>query len=131
MGFGDYLFLMPQLFADVNDDTFYYEFKDADTLIEEGTFINGGIMNGPKSVRINGTFTGEIQIENDLIIGEAGIVNGPISAKNILVCGHVSGNITATETVQFTETSRVVGDVKAKSIVSDSGTVINGKFDIG
>ncbi|TMG56278.1 MAG: polymer-forming cytoskeletal protein [Chloroflexi bacterium] len=94
-------------------------------------------MLGPSSVvegklsfegplRIDGSFTGEINTPDRLIIGEAAKVSATISCGSVVVSGEVSGNIRATESIELRDRARVKADLATPSLVIDKGVVFDG-----
>jgi cytoskeletal protein CcmA (bactofilin family) len=94
-------------------------------------------MLGPSSVvegklsfegplRIDGTFTGEINTPDRLIIGEAAKVSATISCGSVVVSGELSGNVRATESIELRDRARVKADLATPSLVIDKGVVFDG-----
>ncbi len=79
------------------------------------------------TVRIDGTFTGEITTSDMLIIGESAKVNAEVSCGTIVVHGEVNGNIKATQAVELHKPARVKGDVATPSLVVERGVVFEGR----
>jgi cytoskeletal protein CcmA (bactofilin family) len=71
-----------------------------------------GKLNFEGTVRIDGTFTGEIGTNDMLIIGEGAKVTADITCGSIVVNGDVTGNIKATEMVELHKPAKVKGDSK-------------------
>ncbi|MEA2660584.1 MAG: hypothetical protein QOH08_156 [Chloroflexota bacterium] len=78
------------------------------------------------TVRIDGTFTGEITTNDMLIIGEGAKVTADISCGSIVVNGEVNGNIKATEMVELHKPARVKGDVATPSFMVEKGVMFDG-----
>ncbi len=79
------------------------------------------------TVRIDGTFTGEITTSDMLIIGESAKVNAEVSCGTIVVHGEVNGNIKATQAVELHKPARVKGDVSSPSLMIERGVVFEGR----
>ena len=79
------------------------------------------------TVRIDGTFSGEITTSDMLIIGESAKVTAEISCGTIVVHGEVSGNIRATAAVELHKPARVKGDVSTPSLMVERGVVFEGR----
>jgi len=78
------------------------------------------------TVRIDGTFTGEITTSDMLIIGESAKVTAEVSCGTIVVHGEVNGNIKATQAVELHKPARVKGDVATPSLMVERGVVFEG-----
>ncbi len=61
------------------------------TLISQEMELEG-ILKGEGAVQIEGIFTGDIEVTS-VVIGENGIVNGTIKAKNVIVNGYLNGSV--------------------------------------
>ncbi len=79
------------------------------------------------TVRIDGTFTGEITTSDMLIVGESAKVNAEVSCGTIVVHGEVNGNIRASEAVELHKPARVHGDVSTPSLMIERGVVFEGR----
>jgi cytoskeletal protein CcmA (bactofilin family) len=85
-----------------------------------------GKLNFEGTVRIDGTFTGEIGTNDMLIVGEGAKVTADITCGSIIVNGEVTGNIKATEMVELHKPAKVKGDITTPSLMIDKGVVFHG-----
>lgn len=94
------------------------------TIITECMNIKGDIK-GCGAIRIDGTIDGSLVLDDNIIIGKSGVVNGDISAKKVIVSGTLNGMITC-DLLEVTQTGIIGTDINAKKIISDgklSGTI--------
>lgn len=96
-------------------------------LIGAGTVVEGKIRS-QGSVRVDGKVVGEVSASESLAVGNAGEVEGNITAKNVVIGGKVRGSITATEKVVFEGKSVIKGDIRAGKLVIDEGSIFDGKI---
>jgi len=89
----------------------------------EGTFISHA------NVRLDGTFTGKVDIDGNALIGETAKITADISAKNISIAGAVRGNVTGKK-VQILRTGRVWGDITSTALSTEEGAFIDGKISM-
>ncbi|MCL2357353.1 MAG: polymer-forming cytoskeletal protein [Defluviitaleaceae bacterium] len=101
-----------------------------DTVIGKGVYIEAARMKGTESVRIDGIFKGNLEIDSSLVLGDSGHVTGDIRAAYFLVAGEVNGNIACDTRLHFASTAKVYGDVQARSIVIDEGAQVSGRYII-
>ncbi|MCL2372164.1 MAG: polymer-forming cytoskeletal protein [Defluviitaleaceae bacterium] len=101
------------------------------TVIGKGIYLEAVRMTGQETVRIDGIYKGSIDIDGSLVLGDSGSITGNINAKYFLVAGEVDGNITCETQLHFASTARVVGDIKAPSIIVDEGSQVFGKYSVG
>jgi cytoskeletal protein CcmA (bactofilin family) len=85
-----------------------------------------GKLHFEGTVRIDGTFTGEITTNDMLIIGEGAKVAADITCGSVVVNGEVTGNIKATDSVELHKPARVKGDITTPSLMIDKGVVFDG-----
>jgi cytoskeletal protein CcmA (bactofilin family) len=92
--------------------------------------INGNVR-GNEDLHIDGKVKGSIIIDNHtLTIGPNGQIEADLQAKNIIVHGHVRGNIQASEKVFIRETAQVFGDIIAADISVMDGAHFEGNAKI-
>ena len=96
------------------------------TMIGEGAIFEGTIII-PHGIRIDGTFKGKIEAGEVLTIGNNGVVEADIKAKNIIIGGKVSGNIIADERVELETRASLVGDLRTRDLVINEGALFHGK----
>ena len=101
------------------------------TVIGEGTFLEAARLTGQKSVRIDGSYKGLVDIDSSLVLGDTGTITGDIHAKYFLVAGEVTGKIECESQVHLASSARVFGDVHAASLVVDDGAQVSGRYIIG
>jgi cytoskeletal protein CcmA (bactofilin family) len=76
---------------------------------------------------IDGQFDGSIELDGNLMVGEAATIHADISAHNITISGNVFGNVTGNK-VQITRTGRVRGDISAAGLNTEDGAFLDGKI---
>ncbi len=91
-----------------------------------------GDLSGDEDLEIEGRIEGQIQLPNhQLTIGAHGRVKAQIEAKTVVVVGHVSGNVTATERCEVQASGVVDGDIRAPRLLIQEGAVVNGNIEMG
>jgi cytoskeletal protein CcmA (bactofilin family) len=100
--------------------------KGCYTMVGEGAIFEGTIIV-PHGIRIDGTFKGKIEAAEILTIGNNGIVEADIKAKNIIIGGKVSGNIFSDERVELEKRSSLIGDLRTRDLVINEGALFHGK----
>ena len=97
------------------------------TVIGIGIKLESGMLTGKEPVRIDGEYTGVINLSGDLMIGETGSVNGNVRAGSITVAGFVKGDIYCDTTVHMASTAHVEARVAAQTVKMDEGAHFNGQ----
>lgn len=101
------------------------DFSSFDTLIGKNTSFEG-TLTAEGTVRIDGKIQGDVEVKGDVFIGDTSEVTGNITASNIVVGGHIKGNIIAHEQLRLTSTGKVMGDISVKSLIIDENGVFEG-----
>lgn len=101
-------------------------FDKFDTIIGVSTTFEGNIQS-EGTLRVDGKVKGDIKATGNVFIGEKAVVTGNLSANNIHTSGVVEGNIEAKGTLRILSTSKINGDIKVVSLITDEGGIFNGK----
>ncbi|MDB5152226.1 MAG: polymer-forming cytoskeletal protein [Mucilaginibacter sp.] len=96
------------------------------TMISAGCVLDGN-LKAPAFVRIEGQITGDVVIDEGLILGEKGVVTGNVVTKEMIVYGTVLGNIN-THSLEIRSTGRITGDINTQVLQVESGGAHNGKL---
>ncbi len=99
-----------------------------ETVIGAGASFEGSFTSS-SNVRIDGTFTGSININGNVLVGETAKINADLHAKNISIAGAVRGNVHGKK-VQLLRTGRVWGDINATALTTEEGAFIDGKISM-
>jgi cytoskeletal protein CcmA (bactofilin family) len=86
-----------------------------------------GVLKSSANVRLDGTFTGLLEINGNVLIGETAKIKADVNARNISIAGAVRGNVTGKK-VQILRTGRVWGDIRAAALTTEEGAFIDGKI---
>ena len=104
--------------------------KNMDTIIGEGIVFENALLRGEGVIRIDGRFSGVIDVNGHIILGETGLVNGDIKADSALFAGKFQGNIYIEETLHMTETTVMSGKIETGRLIIDEGAVLNGTCNV-
>jgi cytoskeletal protein CcmA (bactofilin family) len=105
-------------------------FGNLTAFIDQGSEFEGK-LSFRDTVRIDGSFTGEISSENTLIVGESGKIHATIKSVCVMVSGHVDGDIQASSQIVLHKSAVVTGDLVAPNIVMEEGAQLNGNVRMG
>lgn len=78
------------------------------------------------TVKIDGKFTGDINSEGTLIVGEGARVKAEIAVDTVIIQGEVFGNIKAKSLVELHSTARLKGNIHAPGLVVERGAMFDG-----
>lgn len=101
-------------------------FDTIETLIGNGTTFKGDVI-ATKSLRVDGVLVGNIKDAANVIIGETAQVKGNITANYVVIDGTVEGNITANDSIELLNKSRVTGDLTTTILSINEGAKFKGK----
>jgi len=99
------------------------------TLISEGAVIEGD-LKAPAFARVDGQINGNITIDEGLILGEKGSIQGNVHTKEMVVYGVVNGNVSV-HSLEIKSTGKVNGDIKTHTLAVETGAVYNGNLLMG
>lgn len=99
--------------------------SDAATLINEGCKISG-VISGSGDYLINGEIDGDCELTGTVTLARNGYWKGTIRAANVIVAGHVEGDIIASGKVEIVSTARISGTVSGEAIAVAEGAVVEG-----
>lgn len=95
------------------------------------TVVIRGELKGSEDLVIDGQVEGTIQLtEGRLTIGPTANVAADLVARDVLILGHLRGNIAATGRVELRAGSVVDGDVHAVRLVIEDNAVFHGRVDL-
>ncbi len=100
------------------------------SVLSKGSVFEGKIKSSD-SVRIEGEFKGEVSSDAVIEVGDAGVINGDLTAKHIITAGRINGAVNAAEKVELKGTSRLEGDLVTMRLVIEDGAQFEGKCSMG
>jgi cytoskeletal protein CcmA (bactofilin family) len=97
--------------------------------IGKSLVVQGKVIS-TEDLTIDGRVEGAIELgEHSLTIGIGAAVEADLIAQRIIICGAVTGNVFANETVDLRATGSVAGDISTPRFVMAEGATIKGKVD--
>jgi cytoskeletal protein CcmA (bactofilin family) len=99
------------------------------TILGKQTNFNG-IMRFKDSLKIDGSFQGEIISKGFLYIESGAVVKADIKVGSIVVGGVVRGNIEASERLEMLSTGQVFGNIRTAKLKIADGVVFDGTCEM-
>lgn len=96
------------------------------TVIGSGARLEGNLI-AAASLRIEGSVTGTISAEGDVILAPEAEVAADIRATNATLGGHYKGDVVAGGTIELTSTARVEGNLTCRSLIVNQGAIFCGQ----
>jgi cytoskeletal protein CcmA (bactofilin family) len=95
------------------------------SVVAGGMSITGRLdTNGV--VKVEGTVTGSVRAERQVLVAKGGLVDGDILTREAVIGGEVRGAIYADERVEVQASSQINGDITTKLILLQEGGEVNG-----
>ena len=101
-----------------------------ESLIAADITIEGKIEGGG-SVRIAGSFKGDVNVQGDLTIEAGAKLTGGVRADKVTIAGELEGNVQEASRIDLLDTGAVIGDLKAGSVTVAAGARMRGKAEFG
>ena len=98
--------------------------------IGKSIIINGEVKGGEDLI-VDGRVEGTVTLsESRLTIGPNAHVSADLSAKDVLILGHVQGNVVASGRVELRAGCQMEGDIRALRLAVEDNAVFRGKVDL-
>jgi len=103
---------------------------DTSTVVGETILVKGN-LEGDEDLTVQGRIEGSINLSKTLIVEPSGVVKADISVSNAIISGVIVGNLSASDSVEITDSGRMVGDIQAPRVIIVEGALFKGKVDMG
>jgi len=87
------------------------------TIITSDMKVTGN-LNGNDTIHVDGSIIGDIIVNNTLVIGKSGIVEGNVEAKHAIINGELRGTIKC-DNLEVMQTGKVSHRIEAKYLILD------------
>jgi cytoskeletal protein CcmA (bactofilin family) len=104
------------------------DMQSISTLISEGSIFDGN-LKAPAVARIDGQITGDVMVDEGLILGEKGSIHGNVITKELVVYGLITGNLQV-NSLEIKASGKVTGEIRTQSLVVENGAVYNGSLSM-
>jgi len=104
------------------------DMQSISTLVSEGCIIDGD-LKAPAFARIDGQITGNVMIDEGLILGEKGSIQGNVVTKEMIVYGTVNGNLQVTS-LHIKASGKVMGEIRTQTLEVENGAVYDGTLSM-
>jgi cytoskeletal protein CcmA (bactofilin family) len=90
-----------------------------------------GKITGEEDLQIDGEVEGAISLPGKrLTIGRTGRLSSEVRAREVIVYGHITGNLLAQDRVEIKKDASVVGDITTARISIEDGAHFKGRIEI-
>ncbi len=87
-----------------------------------------GKLSFNEMVRLDGSFSGEIESSDTLVVGETAVIDGEINVGALIFSGRFTGNIKATTSVELRAPAKVEGKIETPSLKVEEKVIFNGQI---
>jgi len=103
---------------------------EGSTVIGKSVIIRGG-LSGNEDLFIDGDVEGTVTLpESRLTIGPNAQVRADVSAREVVIFGHLTGNVQATGRVELRQSALVLGDILAGRLSIEESAVLTGRVEL-
>jgi cytoskeletal protein CcmA (bactofilin family) len=103
---------------------------DGSTVIGKSVIIRGE-LSGNEDLYIDGDIEGTITLsESRLTIGPNAHVKADISVRDVIIFGHLTGNIQASGRVDLRQSAFVGGDISAGRLSIEESAILKGRVEL-
>lgn len=106
------------------------EIPDRVNLVAEGAVLEGTLHVGG-DVRINGRIIGTVKVQERVVMGPEGVVEGDVIAVEADVAGVVQGGVEVAGRLVLRSSAHIAGTIRAGHLVIEDGAVFNGTCQMG
>ena len=99
------------------------------TVIGEESSVKG-VIHSQRSIRIEGSFEGEINSQGEVYVGINSTVKANIFGQHIIIAGEVVGNIEVVKSLTILKTGKVYGDISGDQLNIEEGGIYKGQVNM-
>ena len=97
-----------------------------ETLIGQQCYLIGS-LNVTGLLKIDGSIDGDLNCEDDLILGDSGHIKGNTVCNNAYINGVVHGDISCKSTLNIESSGKVLGNILVRKLMISEGGLLDGK----
>lgn len=102
---------------------------DFNAFLGKGTHYEGKLVF-QGTVRLDGSFNGEIDSQGTLVIGQEALVKGNISVEQLMVSGKIEGEVKVANKAVFYKGAEFLGNLETSILVVEEGAKIHGQVNM-
>ena len=100
-----------------------YSVLDAQMCVE-------GDLDTDGALRIDGRVHGNVRSGGTLVLAAGASITGTVWAREVIIGGTITGNVTATGRVELQQTGVVNGDIETSAIMIQEGGTVDGRMTV-
>ncbi len=99
---------------------------DLNGFLDAGCEVQGD-LRFQNTFRVHGHFSGTVESEGELIVGEGGVVEGVVRVGELSVSGRLEGRVEASKRIEIGVNGHVEGEISSPVLVIASGAFFQGQ----
>jgi len=101
--------------------------RDSAAVIDKNTRLTG-TLHSEGNVLIEGSFDGEIEAKETILVERDAQAQGQLQANNVIISGSFDGQIVCQSRFRVTPTGRIKGEINTSILVVEEGSTVNCRF---
>ncbi|MDE3127252.1 MAG: polymer-forming cytoskeletal protein [Gemmatimonadota bacterium] len=89
-----------------------------------------GDVDTEGALRIDGRVHGNVRSGSTLVLAAGAAITGTVWAREVIIGGTITGNVTATGRVELQQTGAVSGDIETTAIMIQEGGTVDGRMTV-
>ena len=89
-----------------------------------------GDVDTEGALRIDGRVRGSVRSGSTLVLAAGAAIAGSVWAREVIIGGTITGNVTATGRVELQQTGVVNGDIETSAIMIQEGGTVDGRMTV-
>ncbi len=102
---------------------------DLNGFLDVGSEVRGD-LRFETMFRVHGRFSGTVESEGELIVGEGGVVEGVVKVGELSVSGRLEGQVDASKRIEIGVNGHVEGEISSPVLVIASGAFFQGQCNM-
>ncbi len=102
---------------------------EINAFLGSGTNFNG-VLSFQGSVRVDGSFIGEIQSDGVLVAGKEAKLQGKFSVGEFTLAGTFEGDLIASRRITIFKGGIIKGSIKTPSLIVEDGAIVDGHINM-
>jgi len=90
-----------------------------------------GEIEGDEDLVIQGKVKGKIESKKGLTVDATGEVEAMVTTKSMSVSGALTGDVSASDSIEITKGGKVIGDLKSPRVIIADGAKFKGHIEMG
>jgi cytoskeletal protein CcmA (bactofilin family) len=99
--------------------------EETTSVIGEGSVFDG-TMEITGNLRVDGTFKGNLDISEGLVVGKKGTVEADVKTRSAVIAGSIRGNLNAADKITLQSGSHLEGEMVTSKLVIEEGVSFQG-----